>query len=66
MSFNFLNNQIMSVVKASNQDIKLVDSITSHSKFNEVMDLMKGESIETIEILLLEVISNCRASSIAL
>ena len=63
---NFFNNQNMSVVKTSNHDIKQVDSITSHPKFKEVMDLMKGESIETIETLLLKVISNCRTSSIVL
>ena len=53
----------MSVVKTSNQDIKLVDYITSHPKFKKVMNLMKGESVETVEALLFEVISNCRASS---
>ena len=53
----------MSVVKTSNQDIKLVDLIQSHSKFKKVMDLMKGETVETVETLLFEVISNCRASS---
>lgn len=58
-----LNFKYMSVVKTSNQDIKLVDSIKSHPKFKKVMKLMKGETVETVETLLFEVISNCRASS---
>jgi len=53
----------MSVAKTSHQDIKLADSISSHNKFKKVMDLMKGETVETVESLLFEVISNCRASS---
>jgi hypothetical protein len=53
----------MSVVKTSNQDIKLVDSIESHPKFKKVMDLMRGETVESVESLLFEVITTCRASS---
>jgi hypothetical protein len=60
---NQLNLKYMTVIKTSNQDIKLVDATTNHPKFKKVMDLMKGESVETIEDLLSEVISTCRSSS---
>ena len=53
----------MTVARTSDQDIKLVDFIESHPKFKKIIKLMKGESIENVESLLLAVISSCRASS---
>jgi hypothetical protein len=53
----------MTVIKTSNQDIKLVDATTNHPKFKKVMDLMKGESVKTVEKLLFEVIKSSRDHS---
>lgn len=39
------------------------DAVRSNPKFNQVVELMKGESVTTIENILLDVISYCRASS---
>lgn len=53
----------MSAINSSNKDIKIVNEIQKHPKFSKVMKLMKNESIQTVESLLIEVISSCRASS---
>lgn len=53
----------MSQTSTSKKDIKIVNEIQKHPKFGKVMKLMKNESIQTVESMLLEVISSCRASS---
>ncbi len=50
-------------MSGNTQSLESTDLSTQHPKHSQVRSLMVGESIETVEKILLGVISDCRASS---